>query len=115
MTKIFLAFTFSYFSFASIAFAQRIQSETIHWADSIQIDGRLNEWGDSLAYYFEDQDLQYSIANNHEFLYIAIRVKDKQKQIQACFNGFNVMINNSGKKKEEIGRASCRERVCQYV
>lgn len=70
------------------------------WADKIQIDGRLNEWGDSLTHYFPDQDLRYSFANDDEYLYIAIQVKNKEKQIQTVFNGLTIEINPDGKKKQ---------------
>jgi len=77
-----------------------MSQETSQWVDAVQIDGVLNEWGDSLTYYFEDQDLYYSVANNEDFLFVTIRVKDRQKQIQACLNGFDIMVNKTGKRKE---------------
>lgn len=70
------------------------------WCQDIQIDGKLLEWGDSLSFYFKDQDLHYSFANDDEYLYVAIRVKNNDRQVQAAFNGFNITINTDGKKKE---------------
>lgn len=70
------------------------------WANKIEVDGDLTEWRDSLTHYFSDQDLHYSFANDNDYLYVAIRVKNKDKQIQAVFNGFKISIGPDNKKKE---------------
>ena len=88
------------FLFALTAHAQKNQTVESKWSNQIEVDGNLSEWGDSLSYYFANQDLHYSFANDDTYLYIAIRVKDKDKQIQAIFNGFKISLNPSGKKKE---------------
>lgn len=87
---------------SSFAHAQKKQAHSSIWNTNIDIDGNHNEWGDSLDYYYEKQDLHYSFANDDEFLYVAIKVKDKTQQIQATFNGFSVTINPENKKKEAI-------------
>lgn len=81
-------------------FAQKGSSLTSKWANSIKIDGNLADWGDSLNYYFPEQDLHYSIANNEKSIFFAIRVKNKPRQNQALLNGFSIIINGEGKKKE---------------
>lgn len=92
-------FLFFVFAFSS-AQAQKIQTLKSTWANKVDINGDLTEWGDSLAYYFNDQDLHYSFANDDTYLYVAIRVKNKDKQIQAVFNGFKISIGPDSKKKE---------------
>lgn len=94
-----ISFMFCFF-FALSAYAQKSQTIESNWNNNVEINGDLSEWGDSLSYYFSDQDLQYSFANDDTYLYIAIRVKNKDKQIQAVFNGFKISFNLNGKKKE---------------
>src|SRR5690554_1928370 len=88
------------FLFALSAQAQKMQPLESKWANQVDIDGDLSEWGDSLSYYFSDQDLKYSFSNDDTYLYIAILVKNHDKQIQVAFNGFKVSIDPNGKKKE---------------
>lgn len=70
------------------------------WHTTIEVDGNLAEWGDSLSHYFKEQDIHYSFANDKEYLYVAIKVKNQDRQVQAVFNGFNIQINTDGKKRE---------------
>lgn len=94
-------FLLLFFSFITLsANAQKVKPVESTWADKIQIDGQLNDWGDSLTHYFPDQDLRYSFANDDEYLYIAVQVKNKEKQIQTAFNGLTIEINPDGKKKQ---------------
>ena len=94
-----ISFIFCFF-FALSAHAQKNQTIESIWKNNVEINGNLNEWGDSLSYYFSDQDLHYSFTNDDTHLYIAIRVKNKDKQTQAVFNGFKISFNINGKKKE---------------
>lgn len=98
MTKAGFLFLFTFLFILSVK-AQKMQAVESIWSNNIQINGHLNEWGDSLSHYFNDQDLHYSFANDENYLYIAILVKNKDKQIQAAFNGFNIQINPNGRKK----------------
>ncbi len=89
-----------FFLFAlSAAQAQKMPVMQSNWANNVVVNGKLNEWGDTLTHYFEDQDLYYSFANDDTYLYVAIRVKNKDKQMQAVLNGFRMTINRDGKKK----------------
>lgn len=91
---------FIFFLFALSAQAQKMQTLESTWANKVEVNGDLTEWGDSLMYYFSDQDLHYSFANDSTYLYVAIRVKNKDKQIQAVFNGFKITMGLDSKKKE---------------
>src|SRR5699024_4957162 len=86
-----------------LPFSLRAQDEAdpiITWNTDILVDAYLDDWGDSLSYYFEDQDIQYKLANDKEFLYIACRIQDKTQQIQASLHGITVTVNPNGKKKD---------------
>lgn len=72
----------------------------IDFKSGIQIDGSLSDWGDSLRYYYDKQDLQFEIANDERQVYVAMRVKDASWQMQALHQGFNLAINRDGKKKD---------------
>ncbi len=67
----------------------------------IKIDGDLKDWGDSLRYFNEDKKIHYTLANDKENLYMAIRVNDRTEQIRIINAGLTLSINTKGKKKEE--------------
>src|SRR5438445_13386633 len=67
---------------------------------NIAIDGDIKEWGDSLLYYNKEKQLNYSLANDQDNLYMAIRVNDRSEQIRILRAGLTLSIDTSGKKKE---------------
>lgn len=67
---------------------------------NITVDGDLKEWGDSLRYYNEDQKLYYTLANDKENLYMAIRINDRSEQMRVLGAGLTLSIDTRGKKKE---------------
>lgn len=69
------------------------------WADSIHIDGDLTDWGNKTYYTFKGQDFSYSIANDADYLYIAIRIPNKAQQLKAIYNGISVTTNSEAKEK----------------
>src|SRR5690606_37597085 len=87
---------FAFLSLNSIAQQKTIESV---WLDSIQIDGNLRDWKDTLSYYFEDQGLKYSISNDANNLYIAIQVSDIIQQQKAVYSGFSITVNPDAKEK----------------
>jgi len=66
------------------------------------VDGDLNEWGDTLRYYNEDQKIYYSLANDQNNLYMAIRINDRSEQRRILGAGFTLSIDTKGKKKESF-------------
>ncbi|WP_211166226.1 hypothetical protein [Mucilaginibacter robiniae] len=66
----------------------------------IIIDGNLKDWGDSLRYYNEDKKLYYTLANDQENLYLAIRFNDRTEQERIVRAGLTLGINTKGKKKD---------------
>ncbi|QNL50911.1 hypothetical protein H8S90_04800 [Olivibacter sp. SDN3] len=93
-----------FFTLCFIAvWGQKIKSVTpsqLDYRSSVQVDGDLSDWGDSLRFIYDKQLLQYEIANDDHNLYVAMRVRDGAQQMQALHQGFNFMINKEGKKKE---------------
>jgi len=69
------------------------------WVDSIHIDGNLTDWKNKTYYTFKDQDFSYSIANDADYLYIAIRIPNKSQQLKAIYNGISVTVNLEAKEK----------------
>lgn len=98
MPLMFRLFLVTLFLFNFSVQAQRMPTIDSHWSNKTDINGDLSEWGDSLSNYFPEQDLHYSFANDDQYLYIAILVKNKEKQIQAVHNGFKISINTDGKR-----------------
>lgn len=85
-----------------IAYRQRVDKNvpTVFWAEAITVDGDLADWGDSLRLSHEHQGIQYEIRNDRNGIFIAMRVEDKERQLQALSQGFSFMINTEGKKKD---------------
>lgn len=68
-------------------------------AETLKIDGQLNDWGDSLKYYNENTRFSFNIRNNQETLYLAIRSRDKQNLNRILSRGISFSVNTEGKKK----------------
>jgi uncharacterized membrane protein YgcG len=69
---------------------------------NINIDGDVKEWGDSLRYYNKDKQLNYSLANDQDNLYMAIRINDRSEIIRVLRAGLTLSIDTRGKKKESF-------------
>lgn len=83
-------------------FAQRGSGsqQLVSWAEHITVDGHLEDWGDTLLYEYTNQNLQYEIKNDDANLYVAMRVRDKDRQLQVLSQGFSFMVNVKGRKRE---------------
>jgi len=68
----------------------------------ITIDGDLKDWGDSLRFYNSDKQLYYTLANDQDNLYMAIRINDRSQQIRVLRAGLTLSIDTRGKKKESF-------------
>lgn len=67
---------------------------------AIAIDGNLKDWGDSLYYYNEEKKLYYTLANDAQNIYVAIRLNDRSEQERVLMAGLTLGINSKGKKKD---------------
>ena len=84
-------------------FGQRNKSnvqQALDWATDIVVDGQLDDWGDSLVYEHATQQFHYHIKNDAENVYVAMRVEDKDRQMQIFAQGLAFMVNAKGKKRE---------------
>ena len=67
---------------------------------NLVIDGNLNEWGDSLRYLNDEKKIPYTLANDQENLYVALRINDRMEQARIINAGITLSIDTKGKKKE---------------
>ena len=66
----------------------------------VAIDGKLNDWGDSLRYHNEEKNINYTLANENQNLYAVIRINDRLEQARILYAGITLSIDTKGKKKE---------------
>lgn len=88
---------------ADPAFAQRHRDnvqQSLDWAKDIVIDGRLDDWGDSLRYEHSGQQFRYHIKNDIENVYVAMRVSNKDRQMQIFAQGLAFTVNTKGRKRD---------------
>lgn len=88
----------------TVCYAQNkpLQNQLQPPPSNITIDGDVKEWGDSLRYYNKEKQLNYSLANDQDNLYMAIRVNDRSEQIRILRAGLTLSIDTRGKKKESF-------------
>jgi YD repeat-containing protein len=67
---------------------------------NIVIDGDIKEWGDSLRFYNAEKKINYSLANDKNNLYMAIRIHDRLDQMKILRAGLTFSVDPKGKKKE---------------
>ena len=67
----------------------------------IVVDGDLKDWGDSLRYLNAENHIDYSLANDKDNLYMAIRINDYTEQIMILNAGLTLpaLIPTAAKKK----------------
>jgi len=74
--------------------------QSLEWAASIVVDGKLDDWGDSLRYDHATQQFHYEIRNDAAHAYVAMRVRDKDRQMQIFAQGLAFMVNTKGKRRD---------------
>lgn len=74
--------------------------QALDWATGIVVDGQLGDWGDSLVYEHATQQFHYHIKNDAENVYVAMRVRDKDRQMQIFAQGLAFTVNTKGRKRE---------------
>lgn len=96
-----IALTGCMLAFSASLHAQRNAGKepALTWADAVVVDGNLEDWGDSLTNEYASQDLQFQIKNDATHLYVAMRVLDRDRQMQVLSQGFSFMVNTSGRKR----------------
>ena len=83
------------------AFSITEQTPTIPKAPAnVKVDGKITEWGDTLAMYDSKTKLSYTIACNDTDLYITAFTSDRMLRHKIMAAGITVSINSEGKKKK---------------
>ena len=73
------------------------------WAPIVKVDGKLNEWGNTLKANNKSTNLTYTIANDAKNLYLAIQSKDITNNNKIMLGGITLTINSAGKKSDKEG------------
>jgi YD repeat-containing protein len=69
---------------------------------AITIDADLKDWGDSLQYYNADNNVRYTISNDKENLYFAVRIDDRVEAARILKAGLTLGVDPKGKKKSSF-------------
>jgi hypothetical protein len=81
-----------------IAYAQDKKPSVQRAPANVLVDGKLTEWGDSLALYDAKSKLNYTIANDDTMLYVTAYITDKQMRRKIMAGGITISVNGEGKK-----------------
>ncbi|MCP4439236.1 MAG: hypothetical protein GY810_09875 [Aureispira sp.] len=74
------------------------------WTQSaVKMDGKLTEWEKTLHQVSKQTNLLCAVANDKEYLYVAVRVPDKRIQAMVYQLGMTVWIDTMAKKRNTIG------------
>jgi hypothetical protein len=67
------------------------------------IDGKMNDWGDTLMSYDASTKSIYSIANDESTLYICIKAADQMQQLKIIQGGMEIWIDDKVKRNKTTG------------
>jgi hypothetical protein len=77
--------------------------DTLDWqGNKVTADGKIKEWPDPLRFYDEKSKLNYSISNDRQNLYLAMKISDEALKIKIIRGGMEFRIDTSGKKSFPI-------------
>jgi len=65
----------------------------------VTIDGSAAEWGDSLSYFNSQTQLNYTLANDKDNLYLVLKTPDLRQQANILSWGVTLCIDTKGRKK----------------
>lgn len=75
-----------------------------HWsAEPVKVDGEMTEWPSGSSVYFEDSGVQLGLCNDSQNLYILFRFGNQAWARAIRRGGLTLWLDNSGKKKKDIG------------
>jgi lipoprotein-anchoring transpeptidase ErfK/SrfK len=98
---LFILIIIAVFVIPSKAWSQK-KAEIIktRWAEkSIEVNGILSDWKDSLDLYNADTKLFYSIANDHENIYLAVKNSSEDNLTKILARGISFTVNFENTKK----------------
>ncbi len=70
----------------------------------IKIDGNIDDWGDMMIF-DEKTSIVSDISNDHEYIYVKIRIANFYSISRLMRGGFTVWFNDEGKSRPKIGIA----------
>ena len=78
-----------------------VQEASLRAPANIKIDGRLNEWKDSLQAYNKATQLYYTVSNDDENLYLTVKADQPRVITKLIDVGLTFIINKAGKKSSD--------------
>jgi len=77
-----------------------VQEGNVRAPSNIKIDGKLSEWNDAFQAYNTTTSLSYTVSNDDNYLYLAVKSTDQMNSNKIAAAGLNFTINTADKKKE---------------
>lgn len=93
-----------FLAFSSAGYAQKlpdVQANGVYAPTGIRADGKNTEWNDSFQALNKRTNIYYTIANDDNNLYVAIKSTDPTNNTKILAGGITLSINPDGKKKEK--------------
>ncbi|WP_316747295.1 hypothetical protein [Pedobacter gandavensis] len=93
-----------FLAFSSAGYAQKlpdVQSSGVYAPTGIRADGKNTEWNDSFQALNKRTNIYYTMANDDNNLYVAIKSTDPANNTKILAGGITLSINPDGKKKEK--------------
>ncbi len=78
----------------------KVQTASVRAPANIKIDGKIIEWGDKFQAYNTATDVYYTLSNDDENLYLALRVKEPYVFDNIIKHGLRFTVNHSTNKKD---------------
>ncbi|MBC7864380.1 MAG: hypothetical protein IAF38_15495 [Bacteroidia bacterium] len=99
-----LNFLFSLLILLACSFVIKKEKLKSEWQSAvITIDGKADEWKMPLRFYDPETNLNYSISNNAENLFVCVKIPDEQTQLKIMRSGMQLWIDTLGKTKKHVG------------
>lgn len=89
------------FNTATAQKVNNVQQGGITAPAGLKIDGKLTEWGSGLQAYNKSTKLWYTLANDDQDIYLAIRSTDAANINKILAGGISFIVNTSGKKRDK--------------
>ena len=108
------ALVFAIMSFS--VFAQKlptVQKESMIAPANVNIDGIIDEWGNNLQAYNKATSIYYTLANDNNCLYLAVKITDAHN-IQKVLSG-GLTISLMGADKKNIGAITYPRYYAKYI
>lgn len=93
------------FFYCATAFAQvklkDVQPAAVWVPAGLKVDGNLKEWNDTFQAYNKSTRLYYTLSNDANNIYLAIKSTDATNNAKIAAGGITLTVNTDGKKKDK--------------